>query len=186
MSPLMLNSSSIHELIKGCLDNNRSSQRQLFEIYAPKMIIVCKRYARYDLEAEDIMQESFIKVFKNLDKFQFEGSFEGWIRKIMVNTALKYISRKHITHEKIMVEFMPEEPVDPTVFSKLNADEILNLVTQLPDGYRLVFNLYAIEGYSHKEIGVMLNIEESTSRSQLVKARRMLQEKIIELQKIAI
>lgn len=182
----MLNSSTINELIQGCLNNDRISQRQLFEVYAPKMLIVCKRYARYDLEAEDILQESFIKVFKHLHKFQFEGSFEGWVRRIMVNTALKYISRKHFTHEKIMLDYMPEESIDPDVFSKLSEDEILELVTQLPDGYRLVFNLYAIEGYSHREVGEMLNIEESTSRSQLVKARRMLQDKIKELQKIAI
>ncbi len=186
MSPLMLNSPTINELIQLCLDNDRLAQRKLFEAYAPKMIVVCRRYARHQAEAEDIMQEAFIKIFKNLDKYKREGSFEGWVRKIMVNTSLKYISRKHFTHEKIMLESLPENALDPSVFSKINEEQILDLIQELPDGYRHVFNLFAIEGYSHKEISKMLNIQESTSRSQLVKARRILQNKIERIQRIAI
>ncbi len=173
-------------LIQECLSGNRTCQKQLFDMYAGKMMSVCHRYARHHSEAEDLVQEGFIKVFKNLDKFKFEGSFEGWIRRIMVNTALKYVSKKSFKNENIGLENTPEDSMDPAVMSKLSADELLNLVNALPAGYRVVFNLYAIEGYNHKEIAEELGIKESTSRSQLVKARRILQQKVIELHKIAV
>ncbi|HPK09473.1 MAG TPA: sigma-70 family RNA polymerase sigma factor [Saprospiraceae bacterium] len=182
----MVNSSSVYELIQECLANNRTAQRQLFEIYAPKMIIVCRRYVRLDTEAEDVMQEAFVKIFRNLKSFNFEGSFEGWVRKIMINTSLKYISKKHFQNESTTLSEVNEESVEPEILYKLNEEDIMDLIRSLPDGYRHVFNMYIIEGYSHKEIASMLGIEESTSRSQLVKARRILQDKIINLQKIAI
>lgn len=186
VSPLIPNSLNEKDLIKGCLEGNRTCQKDLFELYAPKMMSVCRRYARHHLEAQDMMQEGFIKMFKNLDKFSHQGSFEGWLRRIMINTALKKISRKSFKNEEIGIADHYDNSVDETVVAKMSADELLEMVEELPEGYRLVFNMYVMEGYSHKEIGETLNIGESTSRSQLVKARRILQNKILESQKIAV
>ena len=151
MSPLIINSHTEKELIQFCIKGDRKSQKQLFEVYGPKMMSVCLRYAKNKNEAEDIFQEGFIRVFRHIENFSFEGSFEGWIRRIMINTALKYNSKKSLG------------------WNLNTLDDIIQ------HGYRMVFNLFVIEGYSHKEIGDMMNIEESTSRSQLVKARKMLQ-----------
>jgi RNA polymerase sigma-70 factor (ECF subfamily) len=174
------------ELIKGCIRENAHCQQQLFELYAGKMMAVCVRYSRHRLEAEDMLQESFVKVFDNLDKFAFKGSFEGWIRRIVVNTALKHNQRKYFTNEQIAVEHFPDSPVQPMAYAQLGEQELLKMIAHLPDGYRVVFNLYAIEGYSHREIAEMLEIKESTSRSQLVKARKMLQNQLEKLQRLAV
>jgi len=183
MSPLKPHSLTEKTLIQNCLNGEATSQRALFEMYAGKMMTVCRRYGRHQGEAEDIMQEGFIKVFLNLEKFNASGSFEGWVRRIMVNTALKFVSKKSFTNESLGIESyqLNDRNQDPQVFSKLSVDDMMHLVSMLPDGYRFVFNLYAIEGYSHREISELLGIEESTSRSQLVKARRILQQKITEL-----
>ena len=165
---------------------DRKCQIELFRRFAGKMLTVCRRYARHRLEAEDILQDAFVKVFDNLDKFQHKGSFEGWVRRIVVNTALKNYQKSSFQRERIGLESYDDRPVDPEAISHLQEEELLNLVTQLPDGYRVVFNLYVIEGYSHKEIADMLEIGESTSRSQLVKARKLLKEKILKLQTIAL
>jgi len=186
VSPLKANILNEKELIKACISGDRKSQRDLFELYAPKMMTVCRRYARHHLEAQDMMQEGFIKMFLNLEKFQFQGSFEGWVRRIMVNTALKKVSKKSFTHERIGIDETYEGKIDSTVMSHLNEEQLLSLINELPDGYKIVFNMYVIEGYSHKEIGKELGIGESTSRSQLVKARRILQTKVLESQKIAV
>lgn len=154
--------------------------------YSGKMLAVCLRYTRHRMEAEDILQDAFIKVFDNISKFEFKGSFEGWIRRIVINTALKNYSKKSFKQEQIGLENQPELPLEPEIYSNLQEEELLRLINQLPDGYRVVFNLYAVEGYSHKEIADLLGIQESTSRSQLVKARKMLQGMIVELQKIAV
>ncbi len=121
-----------------------------------------------------------------MGKFQHKGSFEGWIRRIVINTALKNYSRKSFSHEQIGVEYYPDVPVEPSVYSDLGEEVLMQLIAALPEGYRVVFNLYAIEGYSHKEIAETLGIQESTSRSQLVKARKLLQVQILKLQKIAV
>ena len=186
MSPLNPLGITEKELIKKCLDKHRPSQKALFELFAGKMMALCSRYSRDKDEAEDFMQEGFIKVFTNLEKFNFEGSFEGWIRRIMVNTCLKNLKKKHMTHEINGLENYHGVAYEQDVLSKLTVDELLGLVSMLPTGYRLVFNMYAIEGYSHKEIGDTLNIGESTSRSQLAKARKLLQKQIDQLQKIAV
>lgn len=186
MSPLKANILNEKELIKACISGDRKSQKELYALLAPKMMTVCRRYARHHLEAQDMMQEGFIKMFKNIDKFQFEGSFEGWLRKIMVNTALKKVSRKSFTHERIGLDDSYEGSMDSHILSNMHAEEILKMVQELPEGYRIVFNLYVLEGMSHKEIAVELGIGESTSRSQLVKARRILQNKVLDSQKIAV
>jgi len=186
MSPLNPLGITEKELIKKCLENHRPSQKALFELFGGKMMALCFRYARHRDEAEDFMQEGFIKVFTNLEKFSFEGSFEGWVRKIMVNTCLKNLKKKHMTHEIHGLENYKDVSYEQSVVSKLTVDELLILVSKLPAGYRIVFNMYAIEGYSHREIGEKLNIGESTSRSQLAKARKLLQKQIDQLQKIAV
>ena len=174
------------DLIKGCIKQDRKCQEELFRRFAGKMLVVCMRYARHQMEAEDMLQDAFIKVFTHIERYEGKGSFEGWIRKIVVNTALKHIDRKSFTQEQIGVEQDYDAAVDPDVFSHLGERELLKMVADLPEGYRVVFNLYAIEGYSHKEIAELLDIGESTSRSQLVKARKMLQDRVLNVQKIAV
>ena len=186
MAPLKVNSLTEKDLIKGCLKGQRTAQRALFDMYAGKMLVVCHRYARTTQEAEDILQDAFIKVFKFLNTYDHAGSFEGWIRKIVINTALKLVSKKSFQNEEIGLEPMHQESEVPEIYAKLNLDELLALVQSMPDGYRTIFNMFAIEGYSHQEIATQLNIAESTSRSQLLKARKYLQSKLSDLQRIAI
>ena len=176
------------QLIRCCIEGNRLSQKQLYELFAPKMFAVCLRYSKNREEAEEILQEGFVQVFKSLKNFRHEGSFEGWIRKIVVNTALKKYSL--IRYDKELsgyeVKDRDESSMEPSAYAHLSQKEIMEMINNLPDGYRLVFNLYVIEGYQHDEIANLLRIQPSTSRSQLVKARHMLQKQITELQKIAV
>ncbi len=165
-------------VIRGCLRGSAQSQRALYEHFASKMFTVCLRYARTAADAPDILQEGFVKVFTKLDQFQFQGSFEGWVRRIMVNTALRTYQKQRFENETSGYETLPDAPVDPDAIASLSERELLTLITRLPDGYRVVFNLVAVEGYSHAEAGAMLNIQESTSRSQLTKARRWLVEQV--------
>ena len=176
------------ELITGCIKEDESSQRELFRRYAGKMLGVCQRYARNSADAEDIVQEAFIKVFAKLHQFKSEGSFEGWIRRIVVNTALKKYTVIRYDKEVSGYEITDrnESSMEASAYAHLNEKEILGMINQLPDGYRLIFNLYVIEGYQHEEIAQMLKIQPGTSRSQLVKARNMLKERIIQKQRIAI
>lgn len=185
MAPLILNSLTEKDLLQQCLEGNHNAQKEVFEMYASKMMSVCMRYGRHRLESEEIMQDGFVKVFTNLHKFEYKGSFEGWVRRIMVNTALKLVSKKSFKDEQIGLHGYREKSVDPMVFSKMSADELLSLVDKLPKGYGTVFNLYVLDGLCHREIAESLGIKESTSRSQLVKARNMLQNMIIDLNKIA-
>lgn len=143
---------------------------------------VCLRYASDQMEAEDLLMESFIKIYRYLYQYKFEGSFEGWMRRIVVNNALKKMQRKKIHFEEVLPDKITET-VHASAYTHLNEKEILELVRQLPDGYRIVFNLFVIEGYSHEEIAEMLNIQPGTSRSQLVKARKLLQQQIFKQQK---
>jgi RNA polymerase sigma factor (sigma-70 family) len=172
------------EIIKGCIRQNEICQRLLYEQMSGKMFTVCLRYANDIMEAEDMLQEGFIRVFTNIHQFKFEGSFEGWVRRIMVNCALKFIQKKKI----IFSELKESSSVTFQYYTHSNMDEeeLLKLIFQLPHGYKVVFNLYVIEGYSHEEIAQMLNIQPSTSRSQLVKARKMLQQKIVQMEKVAV
>ncbi|MGB0838692.1 MAG: RNA polymerase sigma factor [Chitinophagales bacterium] len=174
------------ELIQGCIRENRTYQRALYQRYAGKMMTVCLRYARHRLEAEDILQDGFIKVFDNMHKFQFKGSFEGWVRRIMINTALKNYRKSSFQKERIGLEDYEFDSADPKVLNYLSEQEILKAISKLPDGYKIVFNLYVIEGYSHDEIAKTLGIKASTSRSQLVKARRMLQKMLLKLESIVV
>ena len=176
------------ELIRGCLKDDASCQKEIFNRFAGRMLGVCNRYARNSADAEDILQDAFIKVFNKIYQFKFEGSFEGWVRKIVVNTALKKYSLRRYEKEVVGYEIKDrdESSMEPSAYAHLNQKEIMDLINNLPDGYRLIFNLYVIEGYQHDEIAEMLGIQSGTSRSQLVKARNMLQKQILQLQKVAV
>ena len=175
---------SIEEIIAGCLRNDAKSQEELFRRYSGKMLAVCMRYARHRLEAEDILQDGFIKVFRKLDQFEFKGSFDYWVKRIMINTALKNYRRSFYKNELLgMEDKMEESSQQPEAYSNLVSEDLKKMIDSLPEGYRVVFCLFALEGYSHREIASELNIQESTSRSQLVKARKILQKKIENLKK---
>ncbi|MEO7524199.1 MAG: sigma-70 family RNA polymerase sigma factor [Ferruginibacter sp.] len=176
------------ELIKGCIRDEAACQKEVFDRYASRMLGVCHRYARNSADAEDILQDSFIKVFGKIKQFKFEGSFEGWIRKIVVNTAIKKYSltrySKEINGYEVNDGLQPG--AEPVAYGHLTEKDLMALINKLPDGYRLIFNLYVLEGYQHDEIANMLGIQPGTSRSQLVKARNMLQKQILQLQKVAV
>jgi RNA polymerase sigma factor (sigma-70 family) len=152
-------------------------------MFAGKMYAVCLRYARTQADAADILQEGFVKVFTKLEQYQFQGSFEGWIRRIMVNTALRAYQRQRFDNEQSGYEQLPESPIEADAISSLSEAELLQLISRLPEGYKVVFNMVAIEGYSHAEVAELLGIQESTSRSQLTKARRWLCEQLEVMQK---
>lgn len=176
------------ELIRGCLQEDASCQKEVFNRFASRMLGVCNRYARNSADAEDILQDAFIKVFDKIYQFKFEGSFEGWIRKIVVNTALKKYSLRRYDKEVAGYEVTDRDEIqmEPSAYGHLTEKDLLVLINNLPDGYRLIFNLYVMEGYQHDEIAAMLGIQPGTSRSQLVKARNMLQKQILQLQKVAV
>ncbi len=145
---------------------------------------ICRRYAGDQHEAEDMLQEAFISIFSHINQFKYAGSFEGWLKRITVNTAIKILQKRKVRVISISnVEFEMISP-DFNILSDLNTEDLLKLISQLPDGYRMIFNLYVIEGYSHDEIASMLKIKTATSRSQLSKARAILKDKINLLQKI--
>lgn len=167
-----------HDIIRGCLQNNPSMQKMLYDKYAAKLFGIALRYAHVQEEAKDILQDGFVKVFQNLSKYKGTGAFEGWLRRIIVNTAIEHYRKKNNTYE---IQDTHEESVtdrDISALEKMAAADILKMVKALPNGYRTVFNLFAIEGYSHKEIAEMLNISEGTSKSQYARAKGLLQEKI--------
>jgi len=161
-------------LIKKAIDNNREAQQQLFEQHSPKMLGVCRQYVKDMHHAEDLMLQGFFKVFTNLHKFKHEGSFEGWVRRIMVNTCISYLRKKNLvdlSDEDFVFNDAGTENLENTT-----VEDIQKLIDKLPEGYKMVFNLFAIEGYKHSEISEKLGISESTSKSQLFKARKLLQQ----------
>lgn len=169
---------SLDDIIRGCLNHNKGDQYRLYALFSSKMFGVCLRYAASYEEAQDVLQEGFIKVFRNLSSFGNKGSLEGWIRRIIVNTAIERY-RERIYH--LPVEEASENgglSYENDGIQSISVNEILALIQTLPDQYRVVFNLFAIEGYNHKEIGELLGISESTSRSNLSRARLLLQQKI--------
>ncbi len=168
------------KLLKKAIQNNREAQHTLFKLHSPKMLSVCRYYIKDVQFAEDAMLNGFFKVFSNLKNFQHNGSFEGWIRKIMIRESISFLRKQK------NVEF-PVEDVEihnvliDSINSEMDVSQIQHLIDLLPDGYRMVFVMYAIEGYKHQEISELLNITVGTSKSQLFKARKMLQKKIIKL-----
>jgi RNA polymerase sigma-70 factor (ECF subfamily) len=168
------------DLINGCIAGERRMQEMLYQRFSGKMYAVCLRYANNSDDAQDLLQEGFIKVYRNLDKFRKEGSFEGWIRRVFVNTAIEHYRRKVNLNSIGEKEERMIEDGSFTVLDHLAEKDIILLVQELSPGYRSVFNMYVIEGYSHKEIGDILNISEGTSKSQLARAKSILQKKVQE------
>jgi RNA polymerase sigma-70 factor (ECF subfamily) len=163
------------KLVKDCLKGKLQAQRELYEQFAKEMLGVCYRYTRSIKDAEDVLQEGFVKVFYNLGQFKYEGELGAWIRRIMVNTALNFLkrNRKYQKEMYFTQEYLhPVADDDPII--RIQAKELADLIRQLPQGYQVIFNLYAVEGYSHVEIGEMLGISDGTSRSQYSRARNLL------------
>jgi RNA polymerase sigma-70 factor (ECF subfamily) len=166
------------DLINGCIEGNRRMQEELYRRFSPRMYAVCLRYATSSEEAEDILQEGFIKIFKKLGSYRGDGSFEGWIRRIFVNTAIEHFRRRKYLQPVTEKEENTIEGKYLSVLDELGEKDILELVRQLSPGYRTVFNMYVVEGYTHKEIGDMLGISEGTSKSQLSRAKVILQDMV--------
>lgn len=174
----------MQHIIAGCKQHDPVRQRQLFGLFAPVMMTVARRYTRNTAEAEDVLQEAFVKVFRSFDQFdEARGVLEAWVRRIVVNTAIQHWRRWHKNFPQNPEESLPDSPVAADADTQMDAEEILQLIAALPPGYRVVFNLYAIEGYAHAEIAAMLGIAESNSRSQLARARKQLQAAVFSLQK---
>lgn len=175
----------LKDLIDNCIEGKRKAQYEFYQMYAGRMMAVCSRYAQNQSETEDILQDGFVKVFGNLHKFQPFGSFDGWVRRIFVNTAIEYYrQRRKFLVNDIEIENYEFEYSD-NILDQLAAEDILNLIKEMPDGYRMVFNMYAIEGYAHKEISQELGISIGTSKSQYSRARTYLQKQMLKLEKKA-
>lgn len=169
-------------LIKKAKKNNREAQHVLFELHAPKMLSVCRYYIKDLQQAEEAMLNGFFKLFSNIKSFKNEGSFEGWIRRIMIRESISYLRQQKKIEFSIEDTFVKED-FENNINTNIEVAEIQQLIDALPEGYKMVFVMYAIEGYKHQEISEMLNISIGTSKSQLFKARKMLQEKLKELNK---
>ncbi len=168
------------ELVEGCKKGKRQFQRLLFERYSPVMMLICRRYCKDLMEAEDMLQEGFIKAFTKIDQFR-DGSFEGWLKRIFVNTCLNNWKKQKdkLTCPEEIGMAISDETEDG--LQKLQAQQLLVLIDALPSGAKLVFNLFAIEGYQHTEIAILLNITEGGSRAQLTRARQLLKDKMMKL-----
>ena len=165
------------QLHKKAIAGNRDAQRTIYEKFAPKMLSVCRQYIKDIHFAEDVMVNGFVKVFKNLGAFEYRGSFEGWVRKIMVRESISYLRKQQfVVFDDEVVE--RRERYEEEVTSIIDVEDVQQLIDALPEGYKMVFVLYAVEGYKHNEIAKMLEISEGTSKSQLFKARKMLQENL--------
>ncbi len=167
------------EILRGCRAGDAEAQKELYDKYSPKLWPICLRYAKNVMSAEDIMQEGFIRIYRYINDYKGEGSFEGWLRRVMVNTAINYY-KKNLQQkmEKDIDEVFDISIREADAISQMTTEEILAVVQTLPDGYRTIFNLFVIEGFSHKVIAETLGITENTSKSQLSRARVLLQHKI--------
>jgi RNA polymerase sigma factor (sigma-70 family) len=170
----------IEHFIEGCVQGKREAQAELYQYYSSKMFAVCLYYSKDQTEAEDILHDAFMKVFKNIGQYSGKGSFEGWIKRIMINTALERFRRQSYMYSVEDVFDYVEEISPEDVVSSISFNDLLALIRELSPQYRMVFNLYAVEGHSHKEIADMLNISVGTSKSNLARARKILQEKVKE------
>jgi RNA polymerase sigma factor (sigma-70 family) len=169
----------MQQLIEGCVNGNRQSQNELYNLLAPKMFVVCLRYSKNHDEAEEILQEGFIKMFEFIHQYKFNGSFEGWVRKIMVNCALQRYRSKRQMHAVVNIDLTAvEQPGNDDIISQIGTKELLKMVQQLSPAYRTIFNLYVLEGMKHREIAEHLGISEGTSKSNLSDARALLQKAV--------
>ncbi len=171
------------ELIEGCKRKDAKAQKGLYERYAGKLYALCCRYIKEKMEAEDVLITAFTKILDRVDQYKGEGSFEGWMKRVVVNESLTYLRRNKNMYLDMDIEAADREPDFEKLESHLQAEDLLKMIETLPSGYRIVFNLYAIDGYSHKEIADQLGISENTSKSQLSRARVALQKSLIETEK---
>jgi len=168
------------ELIKGCIRRDKTAQKYLYESFSSKMYALCCRYVKDSMEAEDVLVTAFTKILERIHQYKGEGSFEGWIRRVVVNEALTYLRRNRSMYIETELEAADRDPDYQHISDHLEAEDLMKMIQELPSGYRMVFNLYAIDGYSHKEIAEQLNISENTSKSQLSRARICLQKLLLE------
>jgi RNA polymerase sigma factor (sigma-70 family) len=180
-----INEISDEQIINGCIMGDRKMQYLLYQRFSQQMFAVCLRYAKDYHTAEDILQDGFVKVFRHIGNFRKEGSFEGWVRRIFINTSIEYLRKSVNLFSIVNEEGEAMDIKDNNFFDGLEVNEMLDMVQSLSPGYRTVFNLYAIEGYAHKEIAEMLKITEGTSKSQLARARQILVEKVNAAQRVA-
>lgn len=172
------------QLIRKAAKQNRDAQHRLYKKHAPKMLSVCRQYIRDIHFAEEAMMSGFLKVFTNLHNFKFEGSFEGWVRRIMINESISFLRKqKQIFFTEEITNYKEESWNN--INSELEVEQIQELIDSLPEGYKMVFVLYAVEGYKHSEIAKMLSISENTSKTQLFKARKLLQQRVNQQNKIS-
>lgn len=165
---------SEEEIIAGCRQGKASAQEKLYQLYSRRMMVVCVRYTSSRFEAEDIFQEAFVKVFRHIDAYN-GGSFEGWVRRIFVNTAINHYHKNRKYEEQLDYGSVEETTASTEdIISQISGQELQAIINQLPEGYKLVFNLYVVEGFNHREIAEALNIAEGTSKSQLAKAKGQL------------
>ncbi len=173
------------EILAGCIRGDSSAQKKLFDSYSRLLLGVCNRYTNSIEEAEDVLQEGFVKIFLNIKEFKGEGSIVAWMRRIMINTAITHYHkmkkyRYHDDLDEVKKTKIDEYQWDESEFTR---EELYNVIHRMPDGYRMVFNLYAVEGYKHREIAVIMGIDENTSKSQYSRARRWLQERLMKIKK---
>ncbi|MBP7390343.1 MAG: RNA polymerase sigma factor [Chitinophagales bacterium] len=180
MSDIQFQGYSEQQIREGCFKGDRRFQQMLYDMFSSKMFGVCMRYANEYNAAQDLLQEGFVKVFRNIDKFRGEGSFEGWVRRIFVNTAIEHYRKQVNLYAIVDNDLKAYENYDNNALETLKEQDIVKMIQKLSHGYRTVFNLYVVEGYSHKEIGDLMGISEGTSKSQLARARYLLQKMITE------
>lgn len=173
------------DLINGCRQGNKMAQKRLYDTYSSKMHAVCYRYVRNQADAEDILIAAFTRIFSKISQFRDEGSFEGWIRRIVVNESLTFLRSKRAMYIETDLDHAEHQINYGHLEDHLAAEDLMNMISQLPDGYRVVFNMYAIDGYSHKEIATHLGISENTSKSQLSRARVYLQKMLAQYEEKA-
>lgn len=167
--------SSEKDLIDGCRRGDSHAQQRLFNLFSPRMFSICRRYLKNPMQAEDVLVIAFTRIFEKIDKFKGEGSFEGWIRRIVVNEALTALRKSRAMMLETDLDQADRQPDYSSLADQLEAEDLLKMIDELPPGYRVVFNMYAIDGFSHKEIAEQLGISENTSKSQLSRARSYLQ-----------
>ena len=176
-----MNLEELEYIVRECASGNVRAQEKLYRMLAPKMFGVCLRYAKDSTEAEDNLQEGFIRVFTHIKKFRHEGSLEGWVRRIMVNVSLEKYRKQHVLHPVEDVSVFEQENFSDDIIEKITANELIELIQELPPRYRMVFNLFVMEGMNHKEISETMEISEGTSKSNLARARDILKRKVTKL-----
>ena len=167
---------SLEKLIKKCKQGDKKSQSEVYQLFAGKLFALCLKYSKNYQEAQDNLQDGFITIYKKIDQYQFKGSFEGWLKRIVINTALQKYREKNVLN--LISDEIPDKVEVEVDETTLSLDYLLKIIQELPNQYRLVFNLYVLDGYSHREIAEMLEISEGTSKSNLSRARQILKRKV--------